>query len=349
MVPQYKCLECNKWISEKNYAISRHVKEHNLQFKEYIMKFYNLVGGKLEKCGFCDDIADPQLLIDHNTKTYSIEYKKGYFCNTQECKNSISLDILGEDYDPKKFEKIGSRSDYLSRRYKIEISDAKEMKHGKEISNYFNNSKESFIEKYGDVDGVIRYDKRIEGISKNSARNKFPCTLDNFIRRYGEDLGTKKYKDRCDRISYTSSRDFFIEKYGEEKGSDVWKNKFKRLKTSKKSNELSILLDKLSINYIKEKNILSKFVDYFLYEYNIVIEYFGDYWHCNPKKYGSEFYTRQLKMTAKEIWKKDRERLEVIKQKVNSIIIIWESSEINDTLLEKVINDVRNKKTIIYI
>jgi hypothetical protein len=34
-------------------------------------------------------------------------------------------------------------------------------------------------------------------------------------------------------------------------------------------------------------------------DFVIVIEYFGDYWHCNPKKYTPDFYTNQLKMTAK--------------------------------------------------
>jgi uncharacterized ubiquitin-like protein YukD len=34
---------------------------------------------------------------------------------------------------------------------------------------------------------------------------------------------------------------------------------------------------------------------------------------------------------------------------VDSIIIVWESSEINSSILEKTIREIKNKKTIIYI
>ncbi len=108
-------------------------------------------------------------------------------------------------------------------------------------------------------------------------------------------------------------------------------------------------MDSLKINYEIEKNINSKFVDYFLTDYNIAIEYFGDYWHSNPKAYESDYYFPRMKMMAKEIWEKDRKRLIEIKQSVESIIIIWESSKINESILEKTIKNILNKKTIIYI
>ena len=88
-------------------------------------------------------------------------------------------------------------------------------------------------------------------------------------------------------------------------------------------------------------------MDYFLTDYNIVIEYFGDYWHGNPKVYKSNYYNQRCKMTAGELWIKDEERLKIIKENVDSIIIIWESSNIDISILEKTINDIKNKKTII--
>jgi hypothetical protein len=54
MDSQYKCIECNLNISSKNYAISRHVKKHNLTFNDYIIKNYKLLYGDMEKCGFCN-------------------------------------------------------------------------------------------------------------------------------------------------------------------------------------------------------------------------------------------------------------------------------------------------------
>jgi hypothetical protein len=194
-----------------------------------------------------------------------------------------------------------------------------------------------------------RYKKRIDGIKKNNPKNKFPCTLENFIKRYGMEIGSKKYKERCERISYTSSKEFFIDKYGEEEGNKAWKNKFKLVKVSKKSKIISDILTKLKYSFETEKEISGKFLDFYLSDINVGIEYFGDYWHLNPKRYESSFYNSQLKMKAFDVWEKDRCRLNVIKESVDSIIVIWESSEVNETLLEKTIKELKNKKTIIYL
>ena len=130
---------------------------------------------------------------------------------------------------------------------------------------------------------------------------------------------------------------------------EIWKKKFKCIRTSKKSLIIGDILNQLSIKYEVEKNIGSKFVDYFLTDYNISIEYFGDYWHCNPKKFESNYYNSQLKAIASDLWKRDKERLDKIRNEVDSIIIVWESSEINSSILEKTIREIKNKKTIIYI
>ena len=67
----------------------------------------------------------------------------------------------------------------------------------------------------------------------------------------------------------------------------------------------------------------------------------------NPKLYSSNEYNSRIKKTASEIWIDDRNRLTKIKEICNSIIIIWESTKIDVSLLEKTINDIKNKKTII--
>ena len=122
----------------------------------------------------------------HIKLTYKLIYDKGFFCKTIECKSKISLDILGIDYDSKKFEKIGSKSEYLSKLYKTDIISAKNMKYSpKSEEKKFNNKLEDFQRKYGELEGKYRYNKRLEGIIKNNKRNKFPCTLENFINKYG--------------------------------------------------------------------------------------------------------------------------------------------------------------------
>ena len=95
----YVCLICGDKSSDKNYAISRHIKKHDTTFNEYIKKYYKLSSGDISKCGFCDNDAIPVYEVDHNLKTYSINYKNGYFCGTYDCKNNISIELLGHEYE----------------------------------------------------------------------------------------------------------------------------------------------------------------------------------------------------------------------------------------------------------
>jgi G:T-mismatch repair DNA endonuclease (very short patch repair protein) len=189
----------------------------------------------------------------------------------------------------------------------------------------------------------------LEGIIKNHAGNTFPCTLDNFINKYGIEKGTEVYNKRCERISYASSINFYIDKYGDVEGEKIWKNKFRQIRVSKSSSKINKLLDDLCLNYESEKNINGKFLDFYLNDYNIGIEFFGDYWHMNPKLYLPNEYNKRLKKTSSEIWETDDIRIDKIKEKCSSIIIIWESTNIDILLLEKTINDIKDKKIIIYL
>ncbi len=335
-------------MSTKRYAVTRHLKKHGVAFGEYIEKYYKMVGGEVESCGFCEKNAKAEYDVDHTNMNYSISYPHGYFCGEQKCKENISLQILGTEYDPNKYEKIGSRSEYISKLHKIDIKLAHSMKY-RAPKKKFRCSIEDFQEKYGLEDGKIRYERRIAGIIKNNAGNKFPCTLENFINRFGVDLGTEKYNKRCEKISYTSSLGFFIDRYGDEEGNRKWKEKFRHIRVSKSSSAINEILEKLSIDYITEKNIDGKFVDFYIEKYNMCIEYFGNYWHMNPKMHEASEYNSRVKKTAAEIWEDDKKRLEIIKNKIDTIIIIWESTKIDVSILEKTINQFKNKKTIVYL
>ena len=63
---------------------------------------------------------------------------------------------------------------------------------------------------------------------------------------------------------------------------------------------------------------------------NKIIEFNGDYWHCNPSKYDPEYYNSQLKMTAKQKWDYDKEKEDIIVKKGFKIMSIWESEFKND-------------------
>jgi hypothetical protein len=57
-------------------------------------------------------------------------------------------------------------------------------------------------------------------------------------------------------------------------------------------------------------------IDIFSDKAKMVVEYNGDYWHCNPIKYSGSFYHPLKKKYAEQIWAEDAERMSVMQQKV---------------------------------
>jgi hypothetical protein len=58
-------------------------------------------------------------------------------------------------------------------------------------------------------------------------------------------------------------------------------------------------------------------LQYYHYDFEYkgkIIEYHGDYWHCNPEKYEETFVNKHSKYTAKEIWKRDEEKEKTAKE-----------------------------------
>lgn len=90
----------------------------------------------------------------------------------------------------------------------------------------------------------------------------------------------------------------------------------------------------------------SPVVDIWIEDSNIVIECYGDFWHANPNKYKASdtFNTWEGVKTAKEIWDKDKLRIEHIESFGCKVHIIWES-EFNHNKQEsigKLINAIKS-------
>ena len=68
-----------------------------------------------------------------------------------------------------------------------------------------------------------------------------------------------------------------------------------------------------------------------------VIELNGDYWHCNPFIYDSNYYHKQLKMYAYCVWKKDQEKYNNLLKAgyISYTIWEWEWTNKKEEVLEK--------------
>jgi very-short-patch-repair endonuclease len=98
---------------------------------------------------------------------------------------------------------------------------------------------------------------------------------------------------------------------------------------SKAEREIINYLNDSNVNFISQYTIKGSPLRYDFYfpDKNLIVEYYGDYWHGNPNIYfeesllgrGSNRYTAEMK------WKSDREKENFAINSGYNILIIWES------------------------
>jgi len=150
--------------------------------------------------------------------------------------------------------------------------------------------------------GVKRSDE-FKNTQRMNAHKQFDSDEQRDIRR-------KKMKDSWDKGLIPTSKKYNINR-------------------SKKEKELfSFLINALPDHKVERKTIrIDKkwlFPDIIIDDL-VIVEYNGDYWHCNPLKYDASFVVERIKKTAKEIWDKDRKRLDLFTKNGYIVIVVWES------------------------
>lgn len=66
-----------------------------------------------------------------------------------------------------------------------------------------------------------------------------------------------------------------------------------------------------------------------LVEDHIIIEFYGDYWHANPRKYKADDIIHR-DVTAQQIWDKDKERINRLTSMGYHVEIVWEDEYKDD-------------------
>jgi len=112
------------------------------------------------------------------------------------------------------------------------------------------------------------------------------------------------------------------------------------LNRSKAEFEIIDLLEKNKIDVIPNFKIESKTFDIFIPSLNLIIEYNGNYWHCNPAIYSGDYFNSKKNMLAKDIWEYDKNKLDLAKQNGYNIEVIWETEykKNNNIVLTKIKN-----------
>ena len=142
---------------DEKWYINKYGLEGTEKYKEHIKKWYE---GSLK----------------YNYKKDSMSLN--FFIN----KNNGDLESAKIAYEKRK-EEVKQNLNNFIKRWGIEEGTKKYKKHC-ELLAYLNTI-ESYIERYGEIDGPLKY---------KEWTNKISCNIENFIKKYGEIEGTLKYK-----------------------------------------------------------------------------------------------------------------------------------------------------------
>jgi hypothetical protein len=193
-------------------------------------------------------------------------------------------------------------------------------------------------------------------------------TIENLVKKHGEIEGIKVWNDYIESQRYTKSKEYVVNRYGEEYWIELCKSKkhdiegfIKRNgeaeaeeKYTKHWSNISnpALVSRHSQKYFKDldselmrfyrtqyfdkngkeygKNLQTRWIwiDYFIYDLNVAVEFNGDLYHANPNKFKA--YDKPIPfsdMTSEEIWKKDEERIRLLKEKYDvDTVVVWEGN-----------------------
>ncbi len=101
--------------------------------------------------------------------------------------------------------------------------------------------------------------------------------------------------------------------------------KLKYAPISNAEKEFRKVLEDLGYKTQPQFGIGSLKYDILMVDFNILIEYNGDYWHCNPNKYEKDYFNKKKSMFAWELWNQDKKKKELAEKKGYKLFTIWES------------------------
>lgn len=276
------------------------------------------------------------LCHQHNISncSYNIEYYKKRFPNASidECQemlcnfiNSIKKPDISGEKNPAYHTKT---SQYERRRrsprciefYQYKFPNASLEECEEKRLQYFSNLREILSNKVKDTNIEFYLNKGMSLEDAKIALHKRQSTfsLKKCIEKYGNDKGIEKFNERQIKWQRSLRKSFEINSDGRCLQSNIANKLIESIVSYLKIKKYKIE------KYVYDKDSNHGYSYDFCYKKKI-IEFQGDYWHCNPKIYNGDFYHKVKQLTAKDIWDKDKEKSEIANKFGYEVIHIWES------------------------
>lgn len=188
----------------------------------------------------------------------------------------------------------------------------------------YKKSKQRYIDEFGEEQGLEIFKE----INKKKVQS-----LENFQRKYGKEEGLRRY------MSYVE---------GHQKGfSNIASNLFAQIESLVNNYRVSFLyLPKNSELLLEKIGGFYKY-DFCIPELKFIIEFNGDVFHGNPQLFNESDCPNPFDrtLTAKQIWLKDKEKIDLAKSKGFDVMVIWERDYRNDpeTTVNNIIKTIGEK------
>lgn len=278
-----------------------------------------------------------------NSKEYTKEYPNAIVVDPSLAKKTaVTLDNLQNKYGKDKG--LERWNQYRKKQAVTNSYEYKKEKHNWSRVQFdeYNKSRsvtlENLITRHGEMEGTKKWMVYCE-------RQAYTNTKDYFIGKYGNTNGLLKYQEVCSQKSHSLEVVMLRNNCDEKAAEEIIQNYKQSEKYSSNIEkqfieELEYTLGELLDYSYKTKQYCVYYNRPYFYDIvhnNRAIEFNGDYWHCNPARYPNNFYHKQSGLLAEDIWQNDKTKVNVLKKERNiDILVIWESNYISDK--EKTIN-----------
>jgi hypothetical protein len=343
-----KCRICGDvvYYYDSTFLIGSKDKEIKLKNKSYLTTKYIDREYRLSICEDCLSKKYPEYQNKNKSRVFNqMNYITEY---AFDIPRYVSVSWMKEKYAiteenliKKHGVKIGSEKwiSYCNKQSLTNTFDYKSNRYGwsREDFDNYNKSRsitlDTMVNKYGENIGLIKWNDYIE-------KQKTTKSKDYVVKNYGEEFWKNQCKSKGHTLesylkrykSETIANEKLIEFYSKlnspsvvSKSSQAYFNKIDDIIGSKYK---TYFYSKDGKEYGKNLGNRWVYLDYFISDINLNIEYNGDLFHGNPDIFGPEDEPIPFNsVKAKDIWERDAEKIKLLEDKFNiRTIVIWESN-----------------------
>lgn len=343
--------ECNNW-----YGFSNHItKFHKLSSKEYYDKYL-----KVENEDIC-------LICKNKTNFINISHGYRHYCSAkcsmtdektknkikETCLNKYGYESASQSTEVKIkqektcYEKYGCKSSLQNNTVKLKRKNNFLLNHGcnspSQLDYIKERKKDTLVEHYG----VEYYSqtKTWKDIIKNQTLQKYKNYINSgIVLDYNNDC-TLYYCNKC-KNTININRELFISRLYKNIDVCINCNPIEKFYSVGEKEVVEFIKSIYFNNIIENDRIIleGKEIDIYLPDIKLAFEYDGTYYHADARFYKNTDFIKKRNMYAIDIWNKDKEKIELCKNKGIKLIRIkeydWYCNDIETkNLIKEYINE----------